>query len=303
MRFGVAVLPEHSGSSVRQIWRRAEEFGFHSAWTYDHLMWRWLRDDPWLGCVPTLAFAAATTSRILLGTLVASPDFRHPVTFAKEVMSLDQLSDGRMICGVGSGAGGFDAEVLGEPELSPRARAERFGEFVELTDLLLRQPATSYSGAHYTSVDARMQPGCVQRPRVPLAVAATGPRAMRVAARHADIWVTAGAPSRFDMVPFRETLPALQEQSEAFDRACADAGREPGSVRRLLVTGAMVGGVMDSVGAFQDAAGAAAEVGFTDLVVHWPREAFPYQGRIEVLERIAAEVVIPSAATDPGEDE
>jgi alkanesulfonate monooxygenase SsuD/methylene tetrahydromethanopterin reductase-like flavin-dependent oxidoreductase (luciferase family) len=294
MRFGVVILPEHAGPRTRELWRRAEEFGFHSAWTYDHLMWRWLRDDPWYGSVPTLAFAAAATSRIALGTLVAGPDFRHPVTFAKEVMTLDQLSEGRLICGLGSGAGGYDAEVLGGTGPRPKDRAARFAEFVELSDSLLRQPATSYAGAYYTARDVTMRPGCVQRPRVPFAIAATGPRAMRVAARHADTWITAGTPGQFDALAYRDAVPVLKQQSAAFDEACAEAGRDPGSVKRLLVTGAMVGGVLDSVEAFRDAAGTFAELGFTDLVVHWPRPSFPYQGRLDTLEKIAAEVLIPA---------
>jgi alkanesulfonate monooxygenase SsuD/methylene tetrahydromethanopterin reductase-like flavin-dependent oxidoreductase (luciferase family) len=291
MRYGAVILPEHRSAPARELWRLAEEFGFDSAWTYDHLMWRWLRDDPWFGCLPTLAVAAAVTSRIRLGTLVASPSFRHPVTFAKELMTLDDISGGRMICGVGSGAGGYDEEVLDGKGLPPRERAARFAEFLELTDLLLRQPATTYDGTYYSAHDARMVPGCVQRPRVPFAVAAAGPKAMRLAARFADTWITAGTPGRFDSAPYLDEVPVLRDQLAALEDACAAGGRDPATVDRLLVTGADVGGVLDSVESFVDASGVFAELGFTDLVVHWPRNSFPYQGKLEVLEGIAETVL------------
>src|SRR5699024_10511706 len=116
-------------------------------------------------------------------TWVASPNFRHPVPFAKDVMGLDDISEGRLLLGVGAGGTGFDAEVLGPP-VTPRVRADRFEEFVELLDVLLRDPVTTWSGTHFEAHGARMLPGCVQQPRVPFVVAANGPRALRVAARH-----------------------------------------------------------------------------------------------------------------------
>ena len=73
MRLGVLILPEERWSTARDRWRAAEELGFHHAWTYDHLTWRRFRDKTWFGAVPTLAAAAETTSRLRLGTLVASP--------------------------------------------------------------------------------------------------------------------------------------------------------------------------------------------------------------------------------------
>ena len=97
MRFGITILPEYRWSDAAPRWRRAEELGFDHAWTYDHLSWRWLRDEPWFGVVPTLAAAAVATSRIRLGTLVANPGLRHPATFAKELMTLDDISAGRVL--------------------------------------------------------------------------------------------------------------------------------------------------------------------------------------------------------------
>ncbi|MFI0242906.1 LLM class flavin-dependent oxidoreductase [Streptomyces sp. NPDC016845] len=290
-RHGVVLLPEHRWSRARELWARAEALGFDHAWTYDHLMWRMLHDGPWYGTVPTLSAAATATSRIQLGTLVTSPSFRHPVAFAKDLIALDDISGGRLVCGLGAGAGGYDETVLGGSPLPPSVRADRFEEFVDLTDRLLRQPVTDYAGRYFTAVDAHTVPGCVQRPRVPFAVAATGPRGMRLAARHAAIWVTAGTPGWGDPVPFDRAMPQLAAQVRAVEAACADIGRDPATVRRLVVTGAMIRGVSDSVSAYEDACGQFAAAGFTDVVVHWPRSGAPYQGRLEVLAEIARAVI------------
>ncbi|MEU5694068.1 LLM class flavin-dependent oxidoreductase [Actinosynnema sp. NPDC020468] len=290
MRHGVVILPEQRWAQARERWRRAEEFGFDHAWTYDQLMWRWLRDRPWFGTVPTLTAAATATSRIGLGTMVATPTYRHPVPFAKDVMTLDDVSDGRFTCGLGAGAGAADDRVVDRAERSPRQRADRFGEFVDLLDLLLRKRSTTWSGEHYEAEDVWNAPGCVQDPRVPFAIAATGPRGMRLAARHADTWITAGPPATFDARPYAEALPEIALQLRKVDDACAAVGRDPGTLRRLLLTGAAVGGVLESVEAWRDAAGRFAGIGVTDLVVHWPRADFPYAGDERVLEDVAGDL-------------
>ena len=122
LRLGVVILPEHRWPIARAIWRRAEALGFDHAWTYDHLAWRSLRDAPWFGAIPTLTAVAAATMRIRLGTLVASINFRHPVPFARELLTLDDVSGGRFTLGIGAGGTGWDATILGKPEWSPRER-------------------------------------------------------------------------------------------------------------------------------------------------------------------------------------
>ena len=113
--------------------------------------------------------------------------------FAKELMTLDDLSGGRFQLGVGAGGTGVDATVLGAAALTPRQRVDRFAEFVELLDLLLSSASTTYDGTWFSAHDARTVPGCVQQPRLPFVVAANGARAMRVVARHGQAWVTTGA--------------------------------------------------------------------------------------------------------------
>ncbi|MBC9726294.1 LLM class flavin-dependent oxidoreductase [Streptomyces sp. TRM68367] len=285
MRYGVVILPEHRWPQAREVWRRAEDLGFDHAWTYDHVAWRWLRERPWFGALPTLTAAALVTSRMGLGTLVASARLRDPVVFAKEMMTLDDISGGRALCGVG--AGGPDRDVLRTGRQTRLQQSVRYAEFVALLDALLRQDPVDFDGAYYECHDTVLQPASVQRPRVPLCVAATGPRGMRLAARYADMWVTTGAPGVFDATPYADSVRLIKEQTAALERACDEAGRNPSTVRRLLVTGPSIGGVLESAESFRDAAGLFEEVGVTDFVVHWPRPDFPYQGRSEVMEDIA----------------
>lgn len=282
MRFGIVLLPQHRWRDDVARWRRAEEYGFDSAWTYDHLAWRTLVHEPWFGTVPVLAAAATATSRIRLGTWVASPNYRHPVPFGKDVMTLDDVSDGRFVLGLGAGGTGVDATVLGGDVLPPRDRADRFAEFVELLDLLLTQERTSWRGQFYDAVDARMVPGCVQRPRVPFVVAANGPRTMRVAAGFGQAWATTGS----EDAAGRAWWTVVRDLSRRFDGVLERAGREADDVERYLSLDSG-GYALASVGAFEDAVGRAAELGFTEVVTHWPRESGVYAGSDAVLDAVA----------------
>jgi len=289
MRLGVVILPELRRAELESVWRRAEALGFDHAFTYDHLAWRALRDSTWYAAVPTLAAAALVTSRIRLGTLVASPNFRHPVPFARELIALDELSGGRFTLGIGAGGLGWDATILGHAAWSPRERADRFAEFVTLTDLLLRQPKTTWAGRYYAADEARSFPGCVQQPRLPFAIAATGPRGMRLAAELGEAWVTTGDRSREGLSP-ADGAAAVRGQIGRLEEACGAAGRDPGGLGRMVLTGVALRAGLDSAEAFRDALGRYAEAGVTDFVVHWPRPAEPHAGDLAHFERVIATV-------------
>jgi alkanesulfonate monooxygenase SsuD/methylene tetrahydromethanopterin reductase-like flavin-dependent oxidoreductase (luciferase family) len=286
LRVGVLILPEHPWRASRVLWQRAEELGFAHAWTYDHLTWRGHRDLAWFSAVPTLTAAALATERIRLGTLVASPNFRHPLTLAKEIVTLDDISSGRITLGIGKGSAGWDATMIPAEPLQPRERSERFREFVELIDLLLRQPEASYTGTFYSVRDARTYPGCVQRPRVPLAIAASGRRGMRVAARFAEAWVTNGDRTRPGPVRAAQGARDVRDQINLLEDACLEEGRDPSKLSRLVLTGPLLTSGLDSVDEFDDTVGRYAAIGVTDLVVHWPREEEPYAADYSTFERI-----------------
>jgi alkanesulfonate monooxygenase SsuD/methylene tetrahydromethanopterin reductase-like flavin-dependent oxidoreductase (luciferase family) len=278
MRFGVLILPDAVWRETRRRWVTAERLGFDHAWTYDHLTWRSLRDNPWFGAVPTLAAAAAVTSRIRLGTMVTSPNFRDPVPLAKDLMTLDDISDGRITAGIGAGGDGFDATATRATAWTPRERTERFEEFVMLLDRLLTEPAVSYRGRYYVANEARSIPGCRQQPRLPFAIAATGRRSFALAARHGAAWVAS------------DSRGAGSELVDRLEEVCSAEGRDPTTIDRIVVVGHRER-PLASVEAFRDVAGRYVESGFTDLVIHWPRPTEPFAGDEATLERIAADVL------------
>jgi alkanesulfonate monooxygenase SsuD/methylene tetrahydromethanopterin reductase-like flavin-dependent oxidoreductase (luciferase family) len=287
MRIGIVILPDQRWSVAGRRWQRAEEYGFDHAWTYDHLGWRDLVDGPWFDAVPTLTAAAMVTRRIRLGTFVASPNFRHPVHFAREVTAVDDIAEGRLLLGLGAGGTGFDSAVLGEPELTPRRRVDRFAEFLELLDTILRERSTTWRGEFFAAVDARSTPGAVQQPRPPFIVAANGPRALRLAARYGDGWVTTGTIATEDEKAWWQSVADV---SARLDEALDTAGRPRDAVDRYLNLDSSPVYSMSSVDAFTDAVGRAAALGFTDAIAHWPRASSWYAGDERVLESVAAKL-------------
>jgi alkanesulfonate monooxygenase SsuD/methylene tetrahydromethanopterin reductase-like flavin-dependent oxidoreductase (luciferase family) len=291
---GVALLPEVNPAEDRR-WSRVEEYGFASGWSLDHLAWRSFADSTWYATVPALVAAALATSRLSLGTFVASPNFRHPVPFAKELITLDVMSGGRLLVGIGAGGPGFDAAVLGQPALSGRERADRFHEFVTLLDQLLRQPSTTWSGRWFSADEARMIPGPVQRPRPPLVIAGNGPRGIRLALATGDGWATNGVAEP----------PGAGEGGEEWWVGVAQAVRRledasgpegmPDGFRRVLDM-AFGMGAPRSLEQMLDQLGRAAALGFTDAVIAWPRHEGPLHGSESVLAELGALLVDGSLA-------
>jgi alkanesulfonate monooxygenase SsuD/methylene tetrahydromethanopterin reductase-like flavin-dependent oxidoreductase (luciferase family) len=289
------ILPEDRWWAAEPKWKAAEEYGFDHAWTYDHLGWRNLVDGPWFSAIPTLTAAAMVTSRIGLGTFVASPNFRHPLPFMRELITLDDISDGRFILGLGAGAGGtsYDALVFGKPDLSAKDRTDRFAEFVESLDGLLMTDKFDFKGTYYTVEGARNLPGSVQRPRLPFLVAANGPRTMTLAARFGAAWATTGR--KADNLD--EWWKGIAELTKVFEEKLDKVGRDSASILRYLSLDAAPVFSLSSVGAFVDAAGRAAELGFTDIVTHWPRSHGEYEGRELILEKVVSDVLPGIQAT------
>jgi alkanesulfonate monooxygenase SsuD/methylene tetrahydromethanopterin reductase-like flavin-dependent oxidoreductase (luciferase family) len=281
------MLPEDRWSVASKKWVRAEELGFDHAWTYDHLAWGDLRDKPWFSALPVLAAASLVTSHLRLGTLVASPNFRHPVPFAREVLTLDDLSRGRVTVGMGAGGQGWDATILGQQPWTTVERMDRFAEFVQLLDQVLTHREVDFDGRYWSARGARSHPGCVQQPRVPFAIAATGEKGMRVVARYASTWVTNGDRSQQGPpLPAEEGAAVVARQRRALDEVCEAEGRDPATIDMLVLTGPRLDAGLDSMETFRVTVAAYAAVGATDLVVHWPRREAPYAGDEAILEAL-----------------
>ncbi|MFL6174163.1 MAG: LLM class flavin-dependent oxidoreductase [Marmoricola sp.] len=274
---------------ARASWQRAEELGFATAYTYDHLSWRNFRSGPWFGAWPTLSAAAAVTDRIRLGTLVTNPNFRHPVTLAKDLITLDDISGGRVTLGIGAGTIGFDATVLGNEPWTPRERADRFAEFVVLLDRLLTESVVTSHGRFYSADEAHNLPGCVQEPRIPFAIAAFGPRGTALAAKFGQAWVSTGDPTLFETGTPAESDAAIARQATRLEEACAAIDRDPSTVRKVLLTGFTpeANAFLESTDRWDDYAGRHLALGFDEIVLHWPIPESEFAAPMDVFEEIA----------------
>lgn len=284
------ILPAARWEQARRTWLLADELGFAHAWTYDHIAWRDLAGTTWFASMPTLAAAACVTRNISLGALVSSPNFRHPVPFAKEILTLSDISGGRFILGIGAGAGGADARVLGQEQWTPRERADRFAEFVGLTRRLLDEPVVDFRGRNYQACQAQVAAGGV-RHQVPFAIASTGPRGMRLAARYAQIWVTNGSSPSPGLIAPAASPRMVSAQIAQLREACAAERRDPATLRTLLLNVNRREPPLASVEAFRDAANSYCEAGITDMVVPFPRTEPPFVGHLSVLEKVASDVL------------
>jgi hypothetical protein len=270
VRLGVVILPERPWSEAAGIWRDAEGLGFAHAWTYDHLAWGALRDSAWFGAFPVLAAAATVTSHIRVGTMVASPNFRHPVALARDVLAIDDISNGPFELGVGAGGEGWDATMLGQQPWSRAERAARFAEFVELTDQLLTERALSYSGllpgqrGPLVSGVPPAPAGSIRRRWHPTE-GDEGRRPLRPGVGHYRPRDAA------QQLPAPEGSRVVADQLVVLSKACREIGRDVSELRRFALAGPVLAQGLSSEQEFADTLGRYEEVGVTDFVVHWPR--------------------------------
>ncbi len=288
MKVSTVILPHERWDRARSTWERAEALGFHAAYTYDHLSWRSFRDGPWFDAMTTLTAASVVTSSIRLGTMVTSPNFRHPVPLAKELLSIDDVSRGRLVVGIGSGGTGFDADALGGPGWSARERTERFAEFVERLHQLLTRTETTEPGRYYSAHEVVRHPAPLAAPRPPFVVSALGPRAMAVAAGFGQGWVTIGG---LPDSGHTSTESAVADQLRSLDAALEARGRDTGSVERVFLDGFTEERPLESVDAFVDMAGRFGRLGITELVVHWPIPGCQFDVDPTLFERIVTDGV------------
>jgi alkanesulfonate monooxygenase SsuD/methylene tetrahydromethanopterin reductase-like flavin-dependent oxidoreductase (luciferase family) len=285
VRIGLVILPSDRWREARRQWEWADGAGFATGWTYDHVRWGGMPDGPWHAAIPVLAAAAAVTTRLRLGTLVATPNFRHPVTLARDAIALDDVSGGRVDLGLGPGSEGPDASALGQEPWTPAERMIRFEEFLEVLRPILNGSDSTRSTvhtAHYDAVEAPSTPGTVQNP-LPLTIAAGGSKGLRLAALYGQQWVTIG-PGRGPRRP-EDILDAARTQLGQLEEWCGQLDR-PVPSKVILWTPTET--VLDSADQFDELAAPYADLGFDEFVVHHPEQTGPYGGSIRVFEEIAA---------------
>jgi alkanesulfonate monooxygenase SsuD/methylene tetrahydromethanopterin reductase-like flavin-dependent oxidoreductase (luciferase family) len=284
VRVGLVILPSDRWREARRQWEWADDVGFATGWTYDHVRWGGMPDGPWHAAVPVLAAAAVVTARLRPGTLVATPNFRHPVTLARDAIALDDLSGGRVDLGLGPGSEGPDAGALGQDPWTPAERMARFEEFLEVLRPIVSANGTTRTTVHtphYDAAEAPSTPGTVQDP-LPLTIAAGGRKGLRLAALYGQQWVTIG-PGHGPRQP-EDIQAAARTQLGQLEDWCRELGR-PTPSKIVLWTPTET--VLESADQFEELAGPYAELGFDEFVLHHPDQTGPYRGSIAAFEEIA----------------
>jgi FMNH2-dependent dimethyl sulfone monooxygenase len=260
-------------SEVRELAVRAEALGFDTVWIADELLWR-APDGPtrgWWECVAMTGAVAAATSRIKVGTWVLSALHRNPGITAKAVETIDEISGGRFVFGLGSGHAGRQAHAFGMPEDHVFGR---FEEAVEIIVPLLRQGHVDFEGTFHAARDLEHRPLGPRPGRIPIMMGAKGPKMLQLAVRHADIW-SWYVEERSDLTEFGPRLATMVAACEAAGRDPATIGRSAGIVvEPTPVTGAAdvlavpVSGTTEEIA---DAIRAFGRAGYTQVeLLLWP---------------------------------
>lgn len=277
VRFGVQTPPQHvTYRQIADAWTLAEELGFDSAFTFDHFMP--IFSDPAGPCFEgwsLLAALAAQTTRIRVGVLVTGNTYRFPIVVAKMAATIDHVSNGRLILGMGAGWFEQESTAYGMPFYTVGGRARRLDESLQVMKLLFTQERSSFSGRYYRLVDAPFEPKTVQRPHPPILIGGVGPKLLQpIVARHADIW-------NFFADPDVAKTKALCEH---FDDVCRQLGRDPATIEKSAgVRATMLDGDAAAVRArFQ----ALVDVGVRHFILSLPQ---PYD--LGLLRRVAHDVM------------
>ena len=193
--FGIVTLQHLPWKEEVKRWQLIENLGFDSVWLADHFVNYMQPNASWFESWTLLAALASQTNHIRVGTLVSSIPLRNPAILARQALTVDHISDGRLELGLGAGApGDIDPvySMIGIEDWKPSERVSRFQETVEIIDKCLRNRVTSYDGQYYQLKDVAMAPPPVQQPRPPITIGAMGPRMLKLAAKYADTWNSFG---------------------------------------------------------------------------------------------------------------
>jgi probable F420-dependent oxidoreductase len=209
-----------------EMTRAIEDLGYDSVWVGEHLLYRWpdrAARGPWEAWSMLAAIAAATT-RIELGPLVACTAFHNPAVLAKQADTIDEISGGRFILGLGAGWNETEFRAFGVPF---DHRIARFEEAFTIIRSLLRDGAVDFEGTYYSARDCELLPRGPRKGGPPLMIGSIGERMLRIAAPHVDSWNawyahTRNAPA--GVAPLRARV----------DAACAEAGRDPAEIERTV---------------------------------------------------------------------
>ena len=224
MQLSLWPSPTLTFNEVVELARHAEATGWDGLWYADHFMPNAPDTSaPWPEAWTTLTGVGALVPRLRLGTLVTGNTYRHPAVLAKMAATLDHMTGGRVVLGLGSGWQENEHQQYGIPFYTVRERLERLDEACAVIKALFSESKASFDGRFYQLEDASLEPKPVQQP-LPLLIGGGGEkRTLRITARHADAWNVWG------------DVAILRHKMEVLDRHCADLGRDPKAIRRTAV--------------------------------------------------------------------
>jgi F420-dependent oxidoreductase-like protein len=274
--FGLCTDQNLSWQTTVDRWRLFEELGFDSVWDCDHFQQPSRPHGPYFEGWTLLAALAAQTTKIRIGVLVSCNTFRHPALLAKEAVTVDHISNGRLELGIGAGWYVPEHETFGLDFPATAELVGRFREAVEIVDLLMRQDVTTYSGRYYQLQEAPFRPGPIQKPRPPLTLGAHGPKMLRIVAEYADRWNSHGS------------VDDMSRRNAILDEHCAAIGRDPKSIIRSLYgwSTLLPADPWQSVDAFDQVVGSYRDAGINEFIIDAPRD-----DQLDVLERVAADAL------------
>jgi len=274
LRFGVLTIQNVPWQKMVERWQSIEELGFNNVWLMDHFVMFTQPATPLFESWTLLAGLATQTRNIRIGVLVTGIPWRNPAWLARQALTVDHLSYGRLEIGLGAAIPSEPAyKMTGIADWKPRERVARFREYVEIVDQLLREEVTTYEGHYYQLQDAAMKPAPVQRPRPPFVIGAVGPVMLSIAANYADTWNTFGGFTG----SFEEKLEAARKQIALLDDYCARIGRDPKTVRRsylvfepeaIIHQGAL--SAFSSVEAFESIVERLINIGMSEFIFYYP---------------------------------
>jgi len=271
IRFVVAAMQEVSWPEMIQRWQLLEASGLDGIMLADHFVNFANPTAHWFESWTLLAALATQTKTVRIGLLSALP-WRNPAFLARQAMTVDHISNGRLDLGLGAGAPGsvdISYAMTGTPDWPPKERVDRFREFVEIIDLLLRNPESTYAGNYYQIKGTIINPLPIQKPRPPLMIGGNGPRMLKIAAQYADTWNTFGGEN---VKSFEEMLTLTRERNIRLDGYCAEIGRDPTTLRRsvLIYTNEEYQRIYSMPGAFADIVKRYREIGITEIIFFYP---------------------------------
>jgi len=290
LRFGIINVQNQPWIRMLENWKLIEELAFDSVWVADHFVNPHSIDEDWFDGWTLLAALAGQTHTIRIGTLVTNIIYRNPAVIAKQALTLDHISQGRLDMGIGATSKGDPSHYMtGVEEWETGERVQRFREVIEVIDAMLRNEVTSYQGRFYSVREARMKPSPVQKPRPPLVIASIGQTTLKIAAQYADTWNTYAG---WDLSP-EQTLNFLRQRNELLDNYCAEIGRNPNEITRSLLVGITQDKPFASLNAFSDFVGRMCEVGMTEFIFYYDYPELPKERFMDrkMLERVAVEAI------------